>query len=68
MNWGHTLNTQKIKTQYEKIDRIALLMMTATCKSISTASLQVIYDLLTLELMIKKQVYLLTEDWKNILL
>ena len=53
MNWGHTLKTQKVKDQFEKLDRIALHMITPTRKSISTASLQVIHDLLPLALMIR---------------
>ena len=54
MNWGHTLKTNKIRDQFEKLDRIALLMITPTRKSISTSSLQIIHDLLPLELMIQK--------------
>ena len=54
MNWGHTLKTQKVIDQFEKLDRIALHMITPTRKSISTASLQVIHDLLPLVLMIQK--------------
>ena len=54
MNWGHTLNTDKIKAQYTNLDRLALQMITPTRKSISTASLQIIHDLIPLHLMIQK--------------
>ena len=54
MNWGHTLNTSYVKAQYDKLNRLALLMITPTRKSISTASLEVIHDLLPLNLMIQK--------------
>ena len=54
MNWGHTLNTKKVKDQYDKLNRIALRMITPCRKSISTASLEIIYDLLPLPLMIQK--------------
>ena len=54
MNWGHTLKTNKIRDQFEKLDRIALLMITPTRKSISTSSSQIIHNLLPLELMIQK--------------
>ena len=52
MNWGHTLNTKKVKDQYDKLNRIALHMITPCRKSISTASLEIIYDLLPLPLML----------------
>ena len=54
MNWGHTLNTSYVKNQYDKLNRLALLMITPTRKSISTASLEIIHDLLPLNLMIQK--------------
>ena len=54
MNWGHTIKTQKVKDQFAKLDRLALLMITPTRKSISTSSLQIIHDLLPLDLMIQK--------------
>ena len=54
MNWGHTLKTQKVKNQYDKLNRIALMMITPTRKSISTSSLEIIHDLIPLDLMIQK--------------
>ena len=54
MNWGHRLRTQKVKDQYDKLNRIALFMITPCRKSIPTASLEVIYDLLPLPLKIQK--------------
>ena len=54
MAWGHTLNLEKNKFQYEKLNRLALLMITPTRKTISTASLEVIYDLIPLDLIIQK--------------
>ena len=50
MTWGHTLSLQKNKLQYEKLNRLALLMITPTRKTISTASLEVMYDLIPLDL------------------
>ena len=54
MTWGHTLSLQKNKLQYEKLNRPALLMITPTRKTISTASLEVMYDLIPLDLIIQK--------------
>ena len=54
MTWGHMLNLQKNKLQYDKLNRLALLMITPTRKSISTASLEVIHDLFPLDLIIQK--------------
>ena len=44
--WGHTINTQKITSQFNKINRLACLMVTPARKSISQDSLEVIYDIM----------------------
>ena len=48
--WAHTLKTKKIELQFEKLNRLACMLLTPTRKSISHKSLEVIYDLLPLKL------------------
>ena len=48
--WAHTLSTRKIELQFEKLNRLACMLLTPTRKSISHKSLEIIYDLLPLKL------------------
>ena len=46
---GHTLQTTKVKQQFEHLNRIALLSITPIRKSIATKSLEVIYNVWPLD-------------------
>ena len=50
MVWTHSINTKKIRQQFDKINSLACSIITPTRKSISPRSLEVIYDMLPLPL------------------
>ena len=53
--WAHTLNTQKIKQQFDKLNKLACAIITPTRKSISPNSLEIIYDILPLPLYLQQK-------------
>ena len=53
--WAHTLNTQKIKQQFDKLNKLACAMITPSRKSISPNSLEIIYDVLPLPLYLQQK-------------
>lgn len=53
MTWAHTVNTQKEKEIFEKINRLAMYTFNPVRKTIATNSLEVIYDIMPLDIHLK---------------
>ena len=52
--WGHTLDKQMAKSKLQRLNRLAAVTITPVRRSTSTKGLEVIYDLMPLNLFIKK--------------
>lgn len=51
--WIHAVNTRKLLSQLNKIQRLGLLAVTQTAPSVPTAGLSVLYDVLPLHIYLK---------------
>ena len=54
LNWGHCLSTKKTMVAINKVNRLALLLITQCAPSVPTKGLEVIYGIQPLEIFIQR--------------